>query len=63
VLGPGSLGQTVEQAQVLTYVELFLMLSAIFTMSIALLPFMRRVRTDPAPRVEPAIKPLPAPVD
>jgi DHA2 family multidrug resistance protein len=54
---------TVEQAQILTYVEEFLLLSAIFTLSVGLLPFMRRIRTEPVARVDPAIKPLPAPVE
>jgi DHA2 family multidrug resistance protein len=54
---------TIEQAQALTYMEEFLLLSAVFTISLGLLPFMQRVRAEPVRRTEPAIKPLPAPVD
>jgi DHA2 family multidrug resistance protein len=54
---------TVEQAQVLSYVEEFYLLSAVFVLALTLLPFMHRVRSEPPRRERPAIEPLPAPTD
>ena len=37
---------TVEQAQVLAYGDVYLMLTAIFTAVVLLLPWMRRIRVE-----------------
>lgn len=45
------------------YVEEFYLLSVMFVIALALLPFMHRVRAEPARRIDQAIKPLRAPTD
>jgi DHA2 family multidrug resistance protein len=56
---------TVEQAQVLAYMDDFWMLAVLFTAALLVIPFMRRVRAEPA-ELEPAapsgrVEGLPAP--
>jgi DHA2 family multidrug resistance protein len=45
---------TVTQAQVLAYADLFLLMAAIFAAAMVLVPFMSRVRAEPAPVSMPA---------
>jgi MFS transporter, DHA2 family, multidrug resistance protein len=56
----------VDQAQVLAFIDDFRLLAVLYASLIILIPFMRRVRTEPADRPRPAgetVAPLPAPAE
>ena len=56
---------TLDQAQVLSYVDVYLLLVVLFIGLLFLIPWMRRIRTDQTPVPDPAkgrVEPLPEPV-